>query len=282
MPPDRPTVWWFSRLMAPISDTTVDGGKPPEGGIHQPLPISRRRALIEALIVFGGATAVCSVLWQLRGVVPLIQRMLHDLIAAIFLGTPTLLLMRRRDDLIAFGLTSQPIGRGLVTFFAVSALIFPPFVFGFYAYYRTVCGWAAAGRAVPPVYRYMCPRFAGGWGAARLRLDWTFLKLVAAQLAVVALPEEYFFRGYLHTRMEQVWPPRRRIFGGGVGIALVMTSVLFALGHVLVDFNPLRFAVFFPSLLFGWMRGVTGSILAPVLFHASCNLVSDVLHRAFF
>ena len=67
-----------------------------------------------------------------------------------------------------------------------------------------------------------------------------------------------------------------------MGRALVVSAALFAVGHVLVDGNPIRLAVFFPGLVFGWMRARTGSILPGLLFHAMCNLCSEVLHRSFF
>ena len=73
----------------------------------------------------------------------------------------------------------------------------------------------------------------------------------------------------------------RKLLVLGMGTLLV-ASVLFALGHLLVDFNGLRLAVFFPALVFGWMRQYSGSILASVLFHASSNLVSELLHDSFF
>ena len=61
-----------------------------------------------------------------------------------------------------------------------------------------------------------------------------------------------------------------------------MSSALFALGHLLVIPNPQRLAVFFPALVFGWMRARTGSIAAGATFHALCNVVSDVLHTSYF
>ena len=64
--------------------------------------------------------------------------------------------------------------------------------------------------------------------------------------------------------------------------ALVVSSALFALGHLAVVPNPQRLAVFFPALVFGWMRGRTGSILAGATFHALCNIFADVLHTSFF
>jgi membrane protease YdiL (CAAX protease family) len=60
-----------------------------------------------------------------------------------------------------------------------------------------------------------------------------------------------------------------------------MTSAIFAVGHLLTEPNPSRLAVFFPSLLFGWMRARTGGIGASVLFHAACNLFVSFLAHGF-
>ena len=46
--------------------------------------------------------------------------------------------------------------------------------------------------------------------------------------------------------------------------------------------NPQRLAVFFPALLFGWMRARTGSIAAGALYHALCNVLADTLHVSYF
>ena len=72
------------------------------------------------------------------------------------------------------------------------------------------------------------------------------------------------------------------VLGAKVGWALLVSSALFALGHLLVIPNPQRLAVFFPALVFGWMRARTGSIAAGATFHALCNVVSDVLHTSYF
>jgi membrane protease YdiL (CAAX protease family) len=106
--------------------------------------------------------------------------------------------------------------------------------------------------------------------------------LALNQVLVIALPEELFFRGYLLGRLEARWPPRRRLAGAPVGRALLVSAALFALGHFLVDFNPQRLTVFFPALVFGWMRARTGSIVPGTAYHASCNLLSDVLHTSAF
>ena len=67
-----------------------------------------------------------------------------------------------------------------------------------------------------------------------------------------------------------------------VGWAIVVSSALFALGHVLVDFDLQRLAVFVPGLVFSWMRARTGSIAPGAAFHAPCTVYSEVLYTSFF
>ncbi len=104
---------------------------------------------------------------------------------------------------------------------------------------------------------------------------------VATQVVAIALPEEMFYRGYLQSALERRWPPRSSWFGGHVGLALVVTSAIFALGHLVTVPHPARLSVFFPSLLFGWLRARTGGIGASVLFHAACNLLALYLGRGY-
>jgi membrane protease YdiL (CAAX protease family) len=97
------------------------------------------------------------------------------------------------------------------------------------------------------------------------------------QLVVVALPEELFFRGFLLGLLERRFPPKRRVLGGGIGLALVLSALAFALIHLPKDGDPRALATFFPGLLFGWMRSATGSILASTLTHAGSNIVVKML-----
>jgi uncharacterized protein len=56
--------------------------------------------------------------------------------------------------------------------------------------------------------------------------------------------------------------------------------------------QPARLSVFFPSLVFGWLRAPkkgtpkkgmqTGGIGAAVAFHAACNIFSALLTDAYF
>ncbi len=106
--------------------------------------------------------------------------------------------------------------------------------------------------------------------------------LVLAQLLVVALPEEAFFRGYLQSALEQRWPTRsRRFLGAELGPGWLIASAVFAIGHMLTIVHPNRLAVFFPALLFGWLRARTGGVGAGIVFHAMCNILTLVLAKSF-
>lgn len=109
-------------------------------------------------------------------------------------------------------------------------------------------------------------------------LGWILL-FVIVQLGLVALPEEWFFRGYLQPRIDQLLGTPVRFLGAEVGWGLVLSSLAFALLHPILIPGVHRLLVFFPGLLFGWLRARTGSIGAAVFFHASCNLVLAIVSR---
>jgi hypothetical protein len=143
--------------------------------------------------------------------------------------------------------------RAIVWATLVAAVVFPPFWFGYRIY------WGVEGP-----FEFRLP---DGW--------WD---LALGQLLVVALPEEAFYRGYLQTALERGWARRRwRILGAQLGVGCLATSTVFALGHFLALPHPNRLAVFFPALVFGWLRERTGGIGAPLVFHAMCNLLVDTL-----
>lgn len=100
---------------------------------------------------------------------------------------------------------------------------------------------------------------------------------LAGQLLVVAIPEECFYRGYLLTALDRAWPPRLRLGEARVGAGLVVSSAIFALGHLLTEPYAGRLAVFFPALVFGWLRARTRGVGAAVAFHALCNVFASGL-----
>ncbi len=105
---------------------------------------------------------------------------------------------------------------------------------------------------------------------------------VAIAVFAVALPEEVFHRGYLMSALEKRWPPKRKVFGVPFGFAAVLTSVLFAVGHLVGEASTDRLATFFPALVFAWLWRRSGSLWAPALFHAASNLLMEVLLASTF
>jgi membrane protease YdiL (CAAX protease family) len=227
-----------------------------EQGTDRP---SRRAVLVEVLGAFVVATAVVAGLYRLRGV-PLIERNLAVVAAVGFLYLPALLLWRRGRDLDQYGLRVRPLGRGLLWFLGCAALIVPLFSLGYYA-------WLRLGCLHLPRWLAHCPPL----GTPAVRWPPQLGLLLLSQLLVVALPEEFFFRGFIQGRLREVFSAPAAWLG---------QAVLFALGHYLVTFDPAALAVFFPGLLFGLLRAQTGSVLAGTLLHALCNLLIDVLHRS--
>jgi membrane protease YdiL (CAAX protease family) len=218
-------------------------------------------------------------------VVPLVRDNLHAFIAVVFFYTPYVAsrLAGWRFDYHEAGLRLDPLALNLAVLGVAVAITFPAFVAGFFGFYGWVCAphGPSTGPLLAPAFGRLCRHWLG-WRGGHLRLPPGFLLMSLNQLVVVAIPEELFFRGYLMSRLERRWPPARKLLGAPVGWALLVSSALFAVGHIVVVPNPQRLAVFFPALVFGWMRARTGSIAAGACFHALCNLLADVLHTSYF
>ncbi len=137
----------------------------------------------------------------------------------------------------------------------VALVVFPPFVAGFYLFHGPSRTFSFALPDELPSY-------------------------LAGQLLIVALPEEALFRGYVQSRLSEGLGRERRVLGATLSWpAWLLQAALFALIHFAVDLAPARLAVFFPALLFGWLRARRGGVGASAGFHALCNLLSDVLVR---
>ena len=100
--------------------------------------------------------------------------------------------------------------------------------------------------------------------------------LVAYHLFFVAIPEEFFYRGYLQTRLNEVFPRRFLVAGIPFGHALWIAALFFAFGHSLVELQWWHFATFFPGLLFALMRERSGGVITGAFLHAACNVIVHV------
>ncbi|MEY4576246.1 MAG: hypothetical protein RL701_949 [Pseudomonadota bacterium] len=258
----------------------------------QPEVETSRGALREALLVYAVVSGVTWWLSRLQVVpVPVLRTHLHLIVGTLFLVTALRCADRLPGGAARYGLalgglfgdepltpeqsaaeapeergSLRELGRLLVRGLpklvrelgvaaSVCAVVFPPFVLGFYL-------WHA-----PTRHFVWLP-------------DNDLFAYALTQILVVALPEEAFFRGYLQGRLADAWPKRRRFLVALLPVRpWLLQAALFAVLHVVVDYNPARLAVFFPGLLFGWVRELRGGIGAAILVHAACNLLSDVLIR---
>ena len=158
---------------------------------------------------------------------------------------------RHRDALTRFYHESRS---SLLPVLFLSAIVFPP--------YALLYSW-----------------WWGGLGAFRIQAVWLVAEDIPGQLLGVALSEEFFFRGYLQSSLDKIYGTPIKILGAEVGLGLLISSAIFAAGHFLTIPVIGRLSVFFPSLLFGWLRARTGGVAAPILFHAMCNLfASGIAH----
>lgn len=190
-----------------------------------------------------------------------------------FLYLPLWAMRRRGEDYADYGVTLRAWRADLLLVGLVCLVVLPLFTLAFWgtaALRPHVPGWAqvylAALGAQGRVFHARLPDSFGLW--------------VVDQLFVVALPEEFFYRGYLQARLKLAWPGGMRLFGVTVGPAFLLVAVLFAVGHLAV-FHAWRLAVFFPALLFGYLRERTGTVLGCTLLHAIFNLSSLFLEASF-
>ena len=90
--------------------------------------------------------------------------------------------------------------------------------------------------------------------------------MAAHQLLLVALPEEVFFRGYLHDAFEEAGRE-----------PVLPVALLFAVGHVVISPSPFRALTFFPGLLLGWGRKGSGNVYVPTAAHFLYNLFPSLI-----
>ena len=95
---------------------------------------------------------------------------------------------------------------------------------------------------------------------------------IPIQIFCVALPEEFFYRGYVQTALTDKFKNCPRLSRVAVPLAIGLASLLFAASH-LPSGNFTRLLTFFPGLLFGLLRYKSDSLWAPILCHAACNLM---------
>jgi uncharacterized protein len=227
----------------------------------------RLTAVQEALFVWGVSFAAIVVTYlAAQGYAKLTA-------TVMFLYLPGLFMRERNEDYATYGVTLRRWKEDLRWFGWVVAVIVPTFFLAFWL-------WSAVLPHLPARWAHLLSPYVGT-PHFQPRLPNRFGEWVIDNLFVVALPEEFFYRGYLQTRLRDAWPRGRVLWGARLGPAFWLTAVLFAVGHLAI-FEVWRLAVFFPALLFGWMREKTGTVMGAALFHAFANLYMLWLEASFF
>jgi membrane protease YdiL (CAAX protease family) len=158
----------------------------------------------------------------------------------------------------------QGVGRELIFSVKICAIIFVPYIGAYYGFYL----WKAHALGQSLVFSLNWPPM--------------LLQEILTQIIVVAMPEELFYRGFLQGTFLKTWTPKRFIFGLPVGRAIILTNSIFALGHLVSGFSPVRLLTFFPGLLFSWIVFKRHNLLSAIIFHASCNLLGQILYASWF
>ncbi|RMA93130.1 CPBP family intramembrane glutamic endopeptidase [Hydrogenothermus marinus] len=75
--------------------------------------------------------------------------------------------------------------------------------------------------------------------------------------------EEIFFRGYIQNELSKRFNNH---------LAIIITSFLFSLPHLILSFSILSVLTFFPSIIFGYLYYYSKSIWASSIFHFFSNM----------
>lgn len=218
--------------------------------IHQ---TNNKKRLLLALASWFVVIILMRLMAQIR-TVPFISQNAGTFNAALLLYVPILIAWVRKERITYWDLSRKAVLSALKYFVLVSLIIFP-LSFIVNHFYQTLFLGNHYHAAYPTAQT-----FSATW--------------LLAQTILVALPEEFFFRGFLNEAFENVFPPQRRLFGASFGLSVVIVSLIFAFSHSLIHLAWWHGLIFFPALVFAWLRQKTGTIWASVLFHMACNCFS--------
>lgn len=128
-------------------------------------------------------------------------------------------------------------------------------------------------------------------GLAMNRLTLIIVSTVVWQFVFSGFGEEFVWRGYLQSRLNQAFGRSYRLWGVQFGPGLIAASLLFGLTHAFNTYDPAAgkfelawgWALFttFSGLFFGFIREKTNSLLASSIAHGLPDAVGEALGRVF-
>lgn len=213
-------------------------------------PLDTRALFRQTLWVWFLAMLATRGLYELQRI-PFFQENMMLFTGVLLIYVPIFVLWRRKERIDFFEVSWPQLGRSIGWFLLLAAIVFPVIELGnrwFQAtfFHRHYVGGHYEGLAKAALFHFL----------------------------LVAIPEEFFYRGYMQTQFDRIWGRPFRLFGAPIGWALPFTSFLFALSHSMIVLRWWHFSIFFPSLAFAWLRERTGAVTAGALFHALCNVYS--------
>jgi membrane protease YdiL (CAAX protease family) len=123
------------------------------------------------------------------------------------------------------------------------------------------------------------------------RLSLVIVSTVVWQFVLSGFGEEFAFRGYFQSRLNQAFGRPVRLFGIQFGAGLIIASLLFGLWHADNTYVPaigLRSLAwgwglwtFAAALFFGVIREKTGTLVAPGIAHGLPDAVGEALRLIF-
>lgn len=253
------------------------GQETSQGGVEGPVKLSS--VLVEIVLLWLVANLVIRAVVQLHSALALPDVVLA-VIPFVFIYAPVALCWLRGVDSYRYPLYVPGFRdtRAWLDAFKSSmkwfVVLLVPWIVGYHIWMTMSCDVVEGALDSTGWFSYVniCPDVDFGF-----RLTSSIFTVIAFQVFFVAIPEEFFYRGYIQTRLSEVLPNRGELIGVGYGAGLWITALLFAFGHSLVTFQWWHFAIFFPGILFGLLREKTGGVLAPAFLHAACNVGVVVL-----
>lgn len=209
----------------------------------------KKSIYIEVIITTGALILVTSLLYHLRSI-SFVNNSYGIVFALLFLYVPVVVISRRGRKIDFIDLNTKEYLRSFVVFLIAALIVFPFFFLGAHIWEKIIYN------AIGPNWVLLPDLF----------------KVTFFQLIMIALPEEFFFRGYMQSAFNSIYPKKWKFLGASLGPAWIITAFIFAFVHSFIVLQWWHFAIFFPALVFGYLRERTGSITAPILFHTVSNI----------
>ncbi|MGB9735070.1 MAG: myxosortase family intramembrane protease [bacterium] len=184
---------------------------------------------------------------------------LDILVAVLFLYTPILFLFIKKRHPSYYGIGKNRAIKSILRALLVAIIIFPLYIAAFYLYNRYVLGLNMDFQGTKLVHQP------------------GLLLFVLNNLLMVAIPEEVFYRGYIQSELKQCDRKKIMLLGTEIGYSFLSVNIMFAIGHIILIPNITRLSVFFPGLVFSWLREKDDNIAGAIIFHWLSNVLSFAL-----